>query len=430
MTVRIYLLGSVSVEADGRLLIAERDLPGRVGRLAAAYLALERHRPIPREELAQVIWGQNRPDTWERELTDAVSGLGALVESVGFDGHQAFELMMGASYQVPFGEDVWIDAQAAINSLEAAKGALRQGDLQSAWLRGNVAAGIAARPLLPGEQGDWVEAQRMRLLETRIEGLEIVGQAAMALGDLPVVISVGRQVLALDPFRDSAHERLIRAFGASGALMQAADIFDRYKQVLASRGLAPSQEVINTYEQAIPATAHSKPARLVTTFMFTDIVDSTRLIDLIGDEAWVDLSRWVDGLLRSCFKDLRGEEVDHPGDGFLVSFSNQHDALSCAIEIQRQLDEHRRTHGFAPKVRIGLHTAEADKQKGRYTGKGLHEAARIGALAKGDAIVASRATVEGLSGFVTSNARVVELKGIPEPIEVLDVSWSKRRAAV
>jgi len=54
----------------------------------------------------------------------------------------------------------------------------------------------------------------------------------------------------------------------------------------------------------------------------------------------------------------------------------------------------------------------------------VHEAARVGAIAEGGEVVASRETLEAAGGLYTaSDPRTVELKGISEPVEVLSVSW-------
>src|SRR5439155_57092 len=83
----------------------------------------------------------------------------------------------------------------------------------------------------------------------------------------------------------------------------------------------------------------------------------------------------------------KGQEVSSAGDGFFVGFDSPDDALACAVAIQRRLDEHRRSAGFAPKVRIGLHASGATQVGTDFTGKGVHEAARIAALADGNEIV-------------------------------------------
>ncbi len=158
--------------------------------------------------------------------------------------------------------------------------------------------------------------------------------------------------------------------------------------------------------------------------MFTDIVKSTDLIGVIGDEAWSDLVRWHDETIRSVFGEHRGEEINHAGDGFFAAFDDAEVALRCAIAIQRRLADHRRTHGFAPQVRIGLHTAQSTSEGGMYRGKGVHEAARIGALAGGGEIVASCETLEDIeTAFRCSEERAVSLKGITEPVRVVSVAW-------
>jgi len=166
------------------------------------------------------------------------------------------------------------------------------------------------------------------------------------------------------------------------------------------------------------------PAAATRTFVFTDIVNSTNLIEAIGDEAWVDVSRWHDDALRKLFATHHGEELDHAGDGFFVAFGGPNDALACAVAIQRALAEHRRTHGFAPQVRIGLHATTAARSGMTFRGKGVHEAARIAAIAGGGQIVASRDTVEGLVPPVAvTDQREVMLKGIAHPVEVMTIDW-------
>jgi class 3 adenylate cyclase len=163
-------------------------------------------------------------------------------------------------------------------------------------------------------------------------------------------------------------------------------------------------------------------AVVARTFMFTDIVGSTALIEAIGDDAWIDLRRWHDTALRTCFGGNGGEEISHAGDGFFVAFPDAAKAVECARDIQRRLAEHRRQHGFAPQVRIGVHAAEATASAGDYSGKGVHAAARIGALAEGGEIVASVPTVEGLP-LPVSDPRTVTLKGISDPIRVVSIDW-------
>lgn len=164
-----------------------------------------------------------------------------------------------------------------------------------------------------------------------------------------------------------------------------------------------------------------EPRRVVKTFMFTDIVKSTNLVEAIGDEAWESLLHWHDETLRGLFVAHRGEEVVSTGDGFFVGFDTTEGALGCAVAIQRTLAEHRRAHGFAPQVRIGVHASPATQVENNFRGRGVHEAARIAALAEGGEILASRETAGDYPG--ASGARTVTLKGISDPVEVVAVDW-------
>lgn len=245
------------------------------------------------------------------------------------------------------------------------------------------------------------------------------GGAGNAVRELRRAAQHWRQIDA--PFETAlASISLAEAYLADGdrdaaisELQSALAIFERL-------GAAPdARRVAEMLERIAPAGASTREKR---TFMFTDIVGSTALIDAIGDEAWQDLRRWHDDALRGCFVEHRGQEVDHAGDGFFVAFEDAPAALECAVAIQRMLVEHRRGHGFAPQVRIGLHATEATRAASGFSGRGVHAAARIGALADGGVILASEATLEGVD-VITGEPREVSLKGLSEPVRVVSVSW-------
>lgn len=188
----------------------------------------------------------------------------------------------------------------------------------------------------------------------------------------------------------------------------------------------PTQAIIiEEVEERLPwqlrGTRSQDTQRVVKTFMFTDIVKSTNLLEALGDEAWNQLLRWHDQTLRSLFAAHHGEEVVTTGDGFFVGFESPDAALACAVAIQRTLAEHRAAHGFAPQVRIGVHAADATQVGRNFTGKGVHEAARIAALADGGEILTSTQTAT--PQFSVSEPRSVTLKGIAEPMEIVSVDW-------
>jgi predicted ATPase/class 3 adenylate cyclase len=172
------------------------------------------------------------------------------------------------------------------------------------------------------------------------------------------------------------------------------------------------------------STRLRRPHQTTKTFMFTDVVGSTVLISAIGDDAWQDLIDWHHRVLRAAFIRHQGDEVDSAGDGFFVAFPDARAAADCAIDIQRTLAEHRRSHGFSPSVRIGLHETASTRSGNVYRGKGVHLAARIAAQASGDQILVSGDTATQLAPwYQLSPPRSVELKGFHEPAPVAALDW-------
>ena len=157
--------------------------------------------------------------------------------------------------------------------------------------------------------------------------------------------------------------------------------------------------------------------------MFTDIVASTNLAEAMGDEAWEHVLRWHDDTLRALFVDHGGEVVNSTGDGFFVAFDSASSAIACAKAVQWALAEQRRTHGFAPAVRIGLHSAAATRRGSDYSGKDVHVAARIAAIARGGEILASATTAALAEPRTMTNPRTVSLKGVSGDVEVVSVAW-------
>jgi class 3 adenylate cyclase len=171
--------------------------------------------------------------------------------------------------------------------------------------------------------------------------------------------------------------------------------------------------------------------RALRTYLFSDIVQSTRLAEAVGDEAWEQLLRWHDRTLRAEFDRWRGEEIKHGGDGFFVVFKEPDDGISCASAIQRALARHRAEHGFAPTVRIGLHAGEATAREGDYFGSAVMRAARISAAAGGGEVLVSVDLLATCSRAVpVTGERTLDLKGIAEPMAVVLVGWTDDVEAV
>jgi class 3 adenylate cyclase len=159
------------------------------------------------------------------------------------------------------------------------------------------------------------------------------------------------------------------------------------------------------------------------TFLFTDIVGSTRLLETLGNEKWKKLLARHNELVGEQITKSGGEVVQQTGDGFFAAFATPKAALEAAIAIQRTLDGEI----FAPDVRIGAHTGEAFETDGAanpYGGEAVHLAARIGAAAGAGEILVSAETLEDAgTGFRASSPRSEEFKGFEQPVEVISIDW-------
>jgi len=191
------------------------------------------------------------------------------------------------------------------------------------------------------------------------------------------------------------------------------------EELLAARGTFERLGATLDLQRAMELLGESSARR---TFMFTDIVDSTKLVEVLGDDKWRKLLGWHDRRLRELIEEAGGEVIKHTGDGYFAAFQASPFALDAATAIQRALDEHE---PFAPDVRIGIHSGDAfhHGDEGDFAGQGVNMAARIGALAAGGEILVSRASIDGASRFRLSEPRSEQLKGFEEPIELVSVDW-------
>jgi class 3 adenylate cyclase len=309
-----------------------------------------------------------------------------------------------APLNTPLGRTTLLPAQVEI--------ALAAGDLDRArW---------ASREL--AELANLFETDPIRAASLAANGAVALaeGDADVAAGDLRAAVELWSGIGA--PYEAArARMGLAEAYRAVGdesmALLElrtARATFER----LAARGEA---DRARRSAGDPPATAGRRERK---TFMFTDIVGSTNLLEAIGDADWSNLLRWHNERVTSLVEEHRGEVLRTIGDGFFVAFDSPADAAACAVAIQRALDEHRRTSGFAPRIRIGFHATEATREGDDYEGKGVHTAARIGALADGEEIVTDVGTFEAAgTSFGASSPRIASLKGLAEPVEVVSIDW-------
>ncbi|MFL5768148.1 MAG: adenylate/guanylate cyclase domain-containing protein [Actinomycetota bacterium] len=268
------------------------------------------------------------------------------------------------------------------------------------------------------------EATAVQAEASRVRGalLLVEGDAEAALRELGRARDGWGEVGA--PFELAEVRTLIgRAHTAVGendaAVLELRTAFTAFEDV----GATTAAESVSDLLAELSVSADA-PERVRRAFMFTDIVGSTDLVSVIGDEAWENLLSWHDQTLRSSFASHGGEVAHHTGDGFFAAFPDADSALTAAVAVQRVLMEHRKEHGFALTVRIGVHVAEATRRGRDYSGAEVHKAARVAAASQAEEILATHETLDAATGsFRTSEPRTISAKGIREPVSVATVAW-------
>jgi len=149
--------------------------------------------------------------------------------------------------------------------------------------------------------------------------------------------------------------------------------------------------------------------RVLTTVMFTDIVDSTAHAANLGDRRWREARAEHDRIVRDRLELFRGHEVKTMGDGFLATFDGPARGVLCASEICAS------TRALGIEIRAGLHTGEIELDGSDISGIAVAIGARVGALARpGEVLVSS--TVKDLvagSGLAFDDRGPHVLKGVP-----------------
>ena len=151
------------------------------------------------------------------------------------------------------------------------------------------------------------------------------------------------------------------------------------------------------------------PDRILTTLLFTDIVNSTTLAAQLGDRRWRDLLDQHFDVGRALLERFGGREVDTTGDGFFASFDRPVAAVRCAMAMVDAMPE------LGLRIRAGVHTGEVEVRGTKLGGLAVHIAARVAALAGGDEVLVSSTVKDLLAGSDVAFEDRLEhdLKGVP-----------------
>lgn len=246
MLTRIYVSGRVRVEHER--IVDEAHLPGSQGRLLLAVLA-STPGPVSRARLGALIWSPDDAHDRERSLRPLLSKLRTALAASGND-----ELLIAGSGAVELrrGSDTWIDVEHAVGRLDAAEGAARKEKYRNAWVEAAVATSILRRPFLPGLDNEWADERRRLHADLLVRAYAVIVDVWLALGDPDQAVAAATRLVAVDPYRETSYERLIRAHVAAGNNARAVQAFAELETRLRDElGLVPSPAAQRAYETAL-----------------------------------------------------------------------------------------------------------------------------------------------------------------------------------
>jgi class 3 adenylate cyclase len=167
------------------------------------------------------------------------------------------------------------------------------------------------------------------------------------------------------------------------------------------------------------------------TVMFTDMKDSTAITTRLGDREAIELFRTHNALTRDALDRHSGREIQHTGDGFMVSFTAASHGVECAIAIQKSMYVHNQSHPETQiDVRIGICAGEPVEEDQRLFGSTVQLTARICDKAEPNQILVAPVIRDLCLGKQFSFKDMGEhaLKGFDQPLRMYEVPWQETQA--
>lgn len=247
MVSRIQICGTVVVEIRGRR--CEGRLPGRQGMVLLVFLAANRSRPVPRDELIDALWPRDLPARPELALSVLLSKLRSVLGQDSIEGRSALRLAISP---------VVIDLEAAATALHEAESAVAREDWPGAWAPARVAVHTARREILPGMDAPWIAELRRQLEDIGARALWVIAASSLRMGgpELPAAERAARALVALLPFRETGHALLMEVLAAQGDLAEALRVYEDLRQLLGDElGTGPGPAVRELHRHLLQAGA-------------------------------------------------------------------------------------------------------------------------------------------------------------------------------
>jgi predicted ATPase/DNA-binding SARP family transcriptional activator len=255
--VRIETLGPLTV-AGPPGTITGAGIGGRRAQVALVALALERS-GLTSDRLAEIIWADDRPVTWQAAMRGVIRGLRTALREIA--GDQLMILTEPGGYRIAPGVEV--DLLAAEQAVGAAAELNRLGRHRAALDVAGPIARISGSQLLAGEDHDWLRPHRAMADALARQALEIQVVAAGRAGDHVVAVSAARRAVSSAPLDEYAHRLLIQSLDLAGDRAGAVRAYEQCRAVLADQlGVDPSAETVKAYVTALRDQSPSWGARV------------------------------------------------------------------------------------------------------------------------------------------------------------------------
>lgn len=164
------------------------------------------------------------------------------------------------------------------------------------------------------------------------------------------------------------------------------------------------------------------------TVVFADLTGSTGVFEVLGNvRATQVVTRLTDGIGKVCTAQ-HGRVVKNLGDGVLMVFARNDDAIEAVIEMQRSHTERIKAWPENAKMRlqVGMARGEVIEQGADFFGDAVNLASRLSDLSGPEQILAADSVIDQLAFSSTVRVRslgAMDIRGRNEACMVYRVEW-------
>jgi DNA-binding SARP family transcriptional activator/tetratricopeptide (TPR) repeat protein len=440
--VRYALLGPIELcDSERRVAVGG---PRQVALLAL--LLINANRALSSDRLIDALWRDLDRARAVKRLHVTIARLRRTLDRQGPVGESVLRTVTGGYVlAVAPGE---LDVEVFQTRVEEGRRALEASDVRRARdLLGEALGMWRGTALSDVAYEGFAQPEIRRLEELRMSALEARVDCDLGLGGHGVVIGELEALVAAHPGRERLAAQLMLALYRCGRQGDALEVYARTRAYLSGElGLEPGPALRDLQgeilaqaaalqragdDPGVAAPSLTEQAGVlpsgVVTFVLTDIEGSTGLWEADGD-AMATALQLHDELIARLATRHGGRLLKDKGEGdaTLSVFQRASDAVACAAELQRALSTASWPAGLVLRVRVGVHSGEAQERDGDYFGPVLNRAARLRSLASGGVTVLSQSTAELVRDRLPGELALVdvgrhELRGLSRPERVFEL---------